>query len=940
MNLQAVTNSYLSTRLTLVKIGLAMTLVTFMSSFVKAELLYSEDADNICSPGGALDNYSQYTLGNIFTVGSDDLLVTKLGYADLSNGDGLIDNHQVGIWNMDGTLLGSVMVPSGTSATNYNDFRYVPLANGITLNANTSYIIAGDTAGANSVANDLYRHGTSYTQGIGIANHLGRVQAAKGAGFVFPDSTPITSEAWGLVNMEYSTVPPGSPVEQWTLSTQDTSLTIGLDSENRPAIYGLSNSSQQFNWAEQPCRIPLPSGIMQNGQNISPDWTLQSKTVINNSEGTKLTLQYRSVATGLKFQTEWWARPGQGPIHHSSFIINSGSALVDISYQPTLSLQLVAPESDEVSAWHFKSDGIGGGLDPVGVYQETITSGFSRKVSTNPDCPPGDAIPLAVFDSGGQQGVYVGTEWSLGDIQITGSNTNPKGIAVQSGNVTNFQATLQAGQTFEVPPGFVGAYNGDIDDAGNSLRKYLLNYNMPEDVRDNANYPTVQWNAFGATGKVPESWDPVEVKFYPLIDDMAELGFEEVMIDVGWWQGSEPNADPVDWASGMKAAADYAKQKGIRFGLYWTDAENMATEEGQQTRADRIKRLYQEYGVDLWRSDMTYGPVISPNYWAVKGFYDMLDGLDEEIPNFQWENCSGGGRIKDYGAMKRSVKIFNSDNFGILDVRKVFYDSSFAMHPIQLEGHLGDQGTLRPRGAVGMKYAFRTMSMGAPEWFIDAPNGGNGSDPWTEEEKEAVASSVATYKEKIRPLIRNGNLYHIFPRPDGVVWDGIEYYDPEAQKGVVYIFKPNSTIDTKTITLKGLDKDLMYHLTFEDNSNSALSMSGADLMNSGVDVTLPGTYISELMFINILVPGDANNDGRVDGSDVTILAGNWQVQNGATWEMGDFNGDGKVDGSDVTILAGNWQYGTNSSATTVPEPSALAMIFIGGPCSLWLIQRR
>lgn len=52
--------------------------------------------------------------------------------------------------------------------------------------------------------------------------------------------------------------------------------------------------------------------------------------------------------------------------------------------------------------------------------------------------------------------------------------------------------------------------------------------------------------------------------------------------------------------------------------------------------------------------------------------------------------------------------------------------------------------------------------------------------------------------------------------------------------------------------------------------------------------------------------GDANLDGMVDGSDVTILAGNWQATN-ASWGKADFNGDGRVDGSDVTILAGNWQ---------------------------------
>lgn len=52
--------------------------------------------------------------------------------------------------------------------------------------------------------------------------------------------------------------------------------------------------------------------------------------------------------------------------------------------------------------------------------------------------------------------------------------------------------------------------------------------------------------------------------------------------------------------------------------------------------------------------------------------------------------------------------------------------------------------------------------------------------------------------------------------------------------------------------------------------------------------------------------GDANLDGRTDGSDVTILANSWQAYH-ATWNQGDFNCDGRVDGSDVTILANSWQ---------------------------------
>ena len=63
------------------------------------------------------------------------------------------------------------------------------------------------------------------------------------------------------------------------------------------------------------------------------------------------------------------------------------------------------------------------------------------------------------------------------------------------------------------------------------------------------------------------------------------------------------------------------------------------------------------------------------------------------------------------------------------------------------------------------------------------------------------------------------DFYHIFPRPDDHVWDGIEYHDPTARKGVVFIFKPDSPNDTQTIKLKGLDAKRSYRLTFEQRSN-------------------------------------------------------------------------------------------------------------------------
>ena len=54
------------------------------------------------------------------------------------------------------------------------------------------------------------------------------------------------------------------------------------------------------------------------------------------------------------------------------------------------------------------------------------------------------------------------------------------------------------------------------------------------------------------------------------------------------------------------------------------------------------------------------------------------------------------------------------------------------------------------------------------------------------------------------------------------------------------------------------------------------------------------------------IPGDINGDGKVNGTDVTLLATYVKARgNGVpiTPGSGDVNGDGRVNGTDVTLLA-------------------------------------
>jgi hypothetical protein len=128
-----------------------------------------------------------------------------------------------------------------------------------------------------------------------------------------------------------------------------------------------------------------------------------------------------------------------------------------------------------------------------------------------------------------------------------------------------------------------------------------------------------------------------------------------------------------------------------------------------------------------------------------------------------------------------------------------------------------------------------------------------------------------------------------------------------------------------------------------------------DLIYDGVDLTplslgslttfyagnsgssgLPGLFrrieyeSSEASFSNYLaLPGDANGDGFVDGTDFGIWNAN-KFSSGTNWTTGDFNNDGVTDGSDFGIWNANKFTSVPDAArlSIVPEPANLTLCLV------------
>ena len=639
----------------------------------------------------------------------------------------------------------------------------------------------------------------------------------------------------------------------------------------------------------------------------------QHKPALDTIEPRRVVFVYESADPHLRLRWEWQARSDFGPVEHRIAIENLSDKEVWLPMVDSMRLDWTIPANSEWRNFYVEKGA--GSPSPQGTHSDTMAEGYhwtgtSSTYANREESGPREIIPAETVYSpaNSQSGWYAGIEFSgRTRIHTARNGTSIHSVLGLNPDPAPFRTRLVPGGNFVTPTVFLGAFEGGPDGAGNQLRPWVRAVLGNPITWKDEHYPLVVNNSWGSGMAVDE---PLALR---MIGESKELGVEMFHIDAGWFRGvGDWYPDPKKFPHGLASIADNAHKNGLRFGIWvdWTQA-GLDTEPGALNVHDpkvrdwlvadvppgwkpeefkgqtadvgdpaahdyfrkEVKRIVDDYHLDMlehdgylvaqgcvrpdhphappdksmvvkhqWGSDFVYASNSTDvSYHAVRAYYDIYEHTRQEHPGLLFEICNDGGRMVDFGTAAHGDYFSITDTYDPLSNRRAFYDTSYVLPAAMMESYVEKWPTPHPENFL---YMLRSGMMGWLTLMLD-------TSVWTPEQHQAAKDEIALYKSELRPLIRDAQLYHVSSRPDGVHWDGIQYWDPARGKGVVFAFRGSTPDEAEhRFVLAGLQMGKQYRLHFTDGSAPDRTATGNELMGSGLLVRLQNPLSSELVFVS------------------------------------------------------------------------------------------
>jgi hypothetical protein len=665
-------------------------------------------------------------------------------------------------------------------------------------------------------------------------------------------------------------------------------------------------------WANQADET-LPERLEVHGTTQPVVWRLERSA--SHFESHEILLVYVSDSPRLRLQWLWRARARHGPIEHSIVIQNLSNESVWLPLQPSIRFdwqidRQAALERFWVEKGADAPSAAGTHLDALrdGDTWQGSSSSYARPIPNQPR----EMIPYVLIDEpvGSRRGWYLGIEsGARARITLLRNGASLHGEAGLNPEPGPYRTRLPPGGTFATPTIFLGTFAGGPDGAGNIVRRWVRAVlNNPRTLRD-PSYPLMVSNSWGSGMAVDETLA------HRMIVESAQLGLEMFHLDAGWFRDvGDWHADPAKFPHGIASVADFAHRHGLKFGLWvdWTQAGtstapgalnvddpasrdwliadppagwkhhepfkgitiDLGVPAAKAWAARELERIVSHYRLDMLehdgylvaqgssRADHLAAPPDpatlriyedSGYLWvdgsnstdvsdrATKAYYEIYRQLRVRHPTLLLEVCNDGGRMVDFGSAAHGDYFSITDTYDPLSNRRAFYDASFVLPPAMLESYVASWPAPR---IENFRYLLRSGMLG---WFSLMQD----TSQWSPEQRAEARVQFALYKSALRPLLREADVYHVAERPDGVQWDGIEYYSSRLRRGVLYAFRGSSPDQpTHRFRMLGLKPGSRYLVKFQDQGAATNQvLAGQSLMQEGVEVSLPLPLSSELIFL-------------------------------------------------------------------------------------------
>ena len=409
------------------------------------------------------------------------------------------------------------------------------------------------------------------------------------------------------------------------------------------------------------------------------------------------------------------------------------------------------------------------------------------------------------------------------------------------------------------------------------------------------------------------SWEGVycyikENEMHTMIRDFADLGGELFVMDDGWFGngkyrrnndtdalGDWDRVDEEKLPNGIQALADTARRYGLKFGL-WIEPEmtntrsylyeshpdwivcppnreprtgrggtqlvlDLSNPEVQDFVVGVVDRIAEQYpGVSYlkWDANMDlqqYGSHYLTGDRKSHLYIDYHRGLEstlkrirERHPDLVMQACASGGGRANYGLLPYFDEFWTSDNTDALQRIYIQWGTSLFFPAQAMACHVSASPNHQTGRRLPLKFRFDVAMSGRLGMEMQPKT-------LTAEEKEFARKALADYKS-IRPLVQQGEIYRLISPYDRKGVASLMYTNEDGTEAVVYAYKMEHFVNQTlpAIRLEGLDKTRRYRireLSVEGKPCrlDGLTLSGATLMETGLDIPLEREYASRVLLL-------------------------------------------------------------------------------------------